>query len=112
DDADVVRRLCRDVLVGHGYEVLEAVNGLEAVRAYLQYRPDAVLLDIEMPVLDGLSALSQIIGADPNARVAMLTVPGEIEAVKEARRRGARDFVVKPWEPARVIASVEKLTLR
>jgi len=109
DDAGFIRRWCQRTLEEQGYEVLEAANGREGVRAYEQSRPDAVLLDVSMPVLDGLSALQQIRAFDANARVAMLTSEGHMETVVEARRLGARDFVVKPCDSARLLAAIERI---
>ena len=70
---------------------------------------DVVLLDITMPEMDGLTALKEIKKADPNARVAMVTAIGQQQVVMEALQSGARDFVVKPFQPERVLAAVEKL---
>ena len=89
--------------------MLEATNGREGVKMFESMRPDAVLLDVSMPVMDGLSALQQIRAVDPDARVAMLTSEGNMETVVEARRLGARDFVVKPCDPARLLAAVERI---
>ncbi|HWP29181.1 MAG TPA: response regulator [Chloroflexota bacterium] len=109
DDAAFMRMRCGRMLTEHGYEVLEAENGREAVAKYQQYRPDAVLLDITMPELDGLAALKEIKGLDPNARVAMVTALGQQQVVMAALQAGARDFVVKPFQPERVLAAVQKL---
>lgn len=109
DDAAFMRMRCGRMLAEHGYEVLEAENGREAVAKYQQYRPDAVLLDITMPELDGLAALKEIKGLDPNARVAMVTALGQQQVVMAALQAGARDFVVKPFQPERVLAAVQKL---
>jgi two-component system chemotaxis response regulator CheY len=109
DDAAFMRMRCGRMLAEHGFEVLEAENGREAVAKYQQYRPDAVLLDITMPELDGLAALKEIKGLDPNARVAMVTALGQQQVVMAALQAGARDFVVKPFQPERVLAAVQKL---
>lgn len=109
DDAGFIRRWCTHALEGQGHEVVEATNGREGVRTFEQFRPDAVLLDVSMPVMDGLTALQQIRALDPNARVAMLTSEGNMETVVEARRLGARDFVVKPCDSARLLAAVDRI---
>src|SRR5437867_7281582 len=98
DDAGFIRRWCVHALEAAGHQVVEAENGKEGVRLYEQIRPDAVLLDVSMPVMDGLAALLRIRTLDPQARVAMLTSEGQMETVVEARRLGARDFVVKPCD--------------
>jgi len=109
DDAAFMRVRAARVLQDAGHEVAQAENGLEAVRQYAEWRPDAVLLDITMPEMDGLAALKEIRKIDPNARVAMVTAMGQQAIVMEALRSGARDFVLKPFQPERVLAALQKL---
>lgn len=109
DDAAFMRMRCGKMLAQHGHQVVEAENGREAVDKYTEQKPDCVLLDITMPELDGLSALKEIRKLDPNARVAMVTAIGQQQVVMEALQSGARDFVVKPFQPERVLQAVEKL---
>jgi two-component system chemotaxis response regulator CheY len=97
------------MLVAEGYSVLEAQDGQEAVTRYRSHHPDAVLLDINMPGLDGLSALKKIRQYDPGARVAMVTALGYKDEVTLALRAGAVDFVVKPYHRKRILAAVRKL---
>ena len=109
DDAAFMRlRACR-VLQDNGHEVVQAENGAEAVRQYAQHRPDAVLMDITMPEMDGLAALKEIRKLDPTARVAMVTAMGQQAIVMEALRAGAKDFVLKPFQPDRVLGALQKL---
>lgn len=109
DDAAFMRvRACK-VLQDNGHDVVEAENGLEAVRRYGEQRPDAVLLDITMPEMDGLAALKEIRRIDPSARVAMVTAMGQQAIVMEALRAGAKDFVLKPFQPDRVLGAVSRL---
>lgn len=109
DDAAFMRMMCARLLKEHGYEVVEACNGLQAVQVYKDVRPDAVLMDITMPDMDGLQALKAIREMDPSARVAMVTAMGQQAMVLEAIKNGAKDFVLKPFEPQRVLAAVKKL---
>jgi two-component system chemotaxis response regulator CheY len=109
DDAAFMRMRCVRLLKEHGYEVVEAENGQQAVKLYQQVRPDAVLMDITMPEMDGLQALKAIREVDPSARVAMVTAMGQQAMVIEAIKSGAKDFVLKPFEPARVLAAVKKM---
>lgn len=109
DDSSFMRYgLCK-LLADHGYQVLEADGGIRAIELYRNERPDAVLLDITMPDMDGLSALRQIRLLNPDARVAMVTGMGQQSIVMQAIRCGAMDFVIKPFEPDRVLAAVQKL---
>ena len=96
DDAAFIRNWCKATLSGQGHEVVEATNGKQAVSLYQQVRPDLVLLDLLMPIMDGLAALRQIRTDDPLARVVVLTTDGRREAVYEARQAGAMDFLLKP----------------
>jgi two-component system chemotaxis response regulator CheY len=109
DDAAFMRKLVTDALVKGGHEVVgEAANGLEAVTRFQELRPDLVTLDITMPEKDGLSALQDIISLDPGARVIMCSALGQESKVLESIKIGARDFVVKPFQPDRVIGAVEQ----
>jgi two-component system, chemotaxis family, chemotaxis protein CheY len=109
DDASFMRlRACR-VLQENGHEVVQAENGADAVRQYIEHRPDAVLMDITMPEMDGLAALKEIKRIDPSARVAMVTAMGQQAIVMEALRAGARDFVLKPFQPERMLGALHKL---
>lgn len=109
DDAIFARMRCARLLTDNGYDVDEAANGAEALAKYKQQKPDAVLLDITMPDMDGLAALKQIINHDPDARVAMVSAMGQKSMVVEALEVGAKDFVVKPFDAARVLQAVQKL---
>jgi two-component system chemotaxis response regulator CheY len=109
DDAAFMRLRAVKLLQEAGHSVLEAENGRIAVDVYNAEKPDAVLMDITMPEMDGLDALSAIRASDPGARVAMLTAMGQQAIVMDAIKRGARDFVVKPFAPDRVLGAVNKL---
>jgi two-component system, chemotaxis family, chemotaxis protein CheY len=88
---------------------VEAENGLDAIAKYKESKPDAVLLDITMPEMDGLTALKEIRKVDPEAKVAMVTAMGQQSMIMDAIKSGAKDFVVKPFQPDRVLAAVKKL---
>jgi len=109
DDAAFMRMRCAKLLEKCGYEVVEAENGRHAVEVYEASKPDAVLMDITMPEMDGLEALKAIRSIDPQARVAMLTALGQQGVVLEAIRAGAKDFIVKPFEQDRVTEALRKL---
>jgi two-component system, chemotaxis family, chemotaxis protein CheY len=109
DDAAFMRMRMSKILTEAGYEVIQAENGLEAVSKYKASSPDAVLMDITMPEMDGLTALKEIKSHDPACRVAMVTALGQQQIVLDAVKSGAKDFLVKPCEPDRVLAAVSKL---
>jgi two-component system chemotaxis response regulator CheY len=109
DDAAFMLVRSSNLLVDNGHEVEQAENGVEAVRKYAEWRPDAVLMDITMPEMDGLTALKEIRKLDPNARVAMVTAMGQQAIVMQALKDGAKDFVLKPMQPDRVLAALAKI---
>jgi two-component system chemotaxis response regulator CheY len=109
DDAAFMRKMVSDALVKGGHEVIgEAGNGVEAVEQFQALRPDLMTLDITMPEKDGLAALADIMAADPTAKVVMCSALGQESKVLEAIKLGAKDFVVKPFQPDRVIEAVGK----
>jgi two-component system, chemotaxis family, chemotaxis protein CheY len=109
DDAQFMRVRISKLLIGHGYEVVEAENGNQAVQVYQAAKPDAVLMDVTMPEKDGLEALTEIRGFDPRAKVIMLTALGQESMVVQAVQAGARDYVVKPFDPDRIMTALQKV---
>lgn len=97
------------LLENNGYDTVEAENGLEAIARYREAKPDAVLLDITMPEMDGLTALKEIKKVDANALVVMVTAIGQQAMVVEALKSGAKDFILKPYNEDRVLSAVQKL---
>jgi two-component system chemotaxis response regulator CheY len=110
DDAAFMRMRCSKLLLDNGYEVMEAANGIEAVKKYQESKPDGVLMDITMPDMDGIATLKKLIEIDSSAKIAMVTAMGQQSLVIEALKSGARDFVVKPFNADRVLAAVKKIT--
>jgi two-component system chemotaxis response regulator CheB len=104
DDAAFMRMKATRLLTKNSYEVVEASTGAEAGSCFKRESPDAVLLDITMPDMDGLTALKEIKSVNPDARVAMVTAMGQQSIVMEALKAGASDFVVKPFSPERVLS--------
>ncbi len=109
DDAAFMRKLLTDALTNGGHEVVgEAGNGNEAVARWQELRPELTTLDITMPEKDGLTALAEIMAIDPSAKIIMCSALGQEGKVLEAVKLGAKDFVVKPFQPPRVLEAVEK----
>lgn len=110
DDAAFMRATLRNVLEKEGFEVVgEAANGQEAVEMYVRLKPDLVTMDITMPVMDGIQAIKEIVKIDPNAKIVVCSAMGQKPMVIEALSAGAKDFLVKPFEPARVVEAVKKV---
>jgi two-component system chemotaxis response regulator CheY len=109
DDAAFMRKMVSDALSVGGHEIVgEAGNGDEAVARYHELRPDVTTLDITMPEKDGLTALQEIMAADPAAKVVMCSALGQESKVLESIKLGAKDFVVKPFQPDRVLSAIDK----
>jgi two-component system, chemotaxis family, chemotaxis protein CheY len=109
DDAAFMRKMVGDALAKGGHEVVgEAGNGQEAIDRFQELNPDLMTLDITMPEKDGLEALKEIVALDPGARVVMCSALGQESKVLEAIKSGAKDFVVKPFQPDRVLEAVSK----
>ena len=109
DDALFMRKMVSDALVKGGHEVIgEASNGAEAITQYQALSPELTTLDITMPEKDGLEALREIIALDPSAKVIMCSALGQESKVIESIKAGAKDFVVKPFQPDRVLDAVSK----
>src|ERR1700754_4411086 len=109
DDAAFMRKMVSDALTKGGHEVVgEAGNGAEAITQFPSLKPEVTTLDITMPEKDGLAVLKEIIELDPSARVVMCSALGQESKVLESIKLGARDFVVKPFQPERVQEAVAK----
>ncbi len=109
DDAAFMRMMLRDILAKNGFEVVgESENGLLAIERFQELKPDLVTMDITMPELDGISALRRIKQIDPQAVVIMCSAMGQQALVIDAIQAGARDFIVKPFQPERVLDAVRK----
>jgi len=110
DDAIFMRTMISDILGQAGYEIVgEAESGVQAIERYKQLKPDLVTMDIVMPDLGGIEAVREIVKFDPAARILMCSAMGQQALVVEAIQAGARDFVVKPFQPSRVLEAVQRV---
>ena len=105
-----MRRLIRMNVESLGHTVVsEAENGKEAVDAYVADRPDVVFIDMVMPVMGGLEAITSIMEFDKDAKIVMCSSMGHATYVQEAIIRGAKDFIVKPFNPDKIKETLSKL---
>ncbi len=110
DDAAFMRMMLRDILSKNGFEIVgEAENGKIAVQMYEELKPDVVTMDITMPEMDGIAAVKEIKTTYPDAKVVMVSAMGQQAMVIEAIRSGAADFIVKPFQPDRVLEALGKV---
>jgi two-component system KDP operon response regulator KdpE len=105
DDEPQIRRIMRTTLTGAGYEVDDAKTGEEAFEKVREFRPELVLLDINMPGMGGLEAC-RAIRADQNVAIIMLTVHNTEAAKVEALDAGADDFITKPFSTPELLARI------
>ena len=110
DDAIFMRTMIADILSQAGFEVVgEAESGVQAIEKYRQLKPDLVTMDIVMPDMGGIDAVREICKEDPDARVLMCSAMGQQALVVEAIQAGAKDFIVKPFQPSRVLEAVQRV---
>src|SRR4026209_2925802 len=104
-----MRTMITDILTQAGYEVVgEAETGAQAVEKYRQLKPDLVTMDIVMPDMGGIEAGREIGKKNPEAKILMCSAMGQQALVVEAIQAGAKDFVVKPFQPSRVLEAVPR----
>ena len=109
DDAAFMRMMLKDILVKNDFEVVgEAENGKVAVTAYQKFKPDIVTMDITMPEMNGIEAVKAIKAFDPESKIVMVSAMGQQPMVIEAIQAGATDFIVKPFQPDRVVEALNK----
>ena len=87
----------------------EAENGAKALEKYKELNPDLVIMDITMPEVDGIQAVRDIKSCDKNSKIIMCSAMGQQAMVIESIQAGAKDFIVKPFQPERVIEAVRKV---
>lgn len=110
DDAAFMRMMIKNILIKEGYDVVgEAENGAQAVEKYKELNPDLVTMDITMPEMDGVSAVKEIMKINKGAKVVMCSAMGQQAMVIDAIQAGAKDFIVKPFQPDRVIEAISKV---
>ncbi len=109
DDASIMRMRLREILEKEFFIVAEASNGEEALQVYNEHSPDFLTLDITMPHMNGIQALKGILSSHPDARVVIVSAVGQKQVVFEALGLGAKDFIVKPFEPERVLLAIRRL---
>ncbi len=110
DDAAFMRMMLKNTLTQAGYtDLLEAEDGAKAVEIYTAEKPDLVFMDITMPNKDGLETLKEIKAMDPKATIVMCSAMGQETMVMDSIKSGAKDFIVKPFKPERILSTVKKI---
>ena len=111
DDARFMRQVLIDIIKTNGLsrEIVEAEDGIDAVKKFQKYKPDLVTMDVTMPGADGVQALRAILKINPRAKVIMITSVEEKHTVQDAMKLGARDYVVKPFDRSNVPLVINKV---
>ena len=111
DDASFMRTVLKDILKSNGLsdDIIEAQDGIEAVRQYIKHKPDLVTMDVNMPKADGVQALKGIIKVNPNARVIMVTSVEQQDIIDDAINSGAKGYVKKPIDENEILHTVNEI---
>jgi two-component system chemotaxis response regulator CheY len=109
DDSEFMRSLLREILEEDYTIVGEAENGVEAIELYNENDPDVVMMDIVMPIRDGIEATDEITDTDPGAKVIMCTSVGQEQKMKSAIQAGAEGYITKPFQKPSVLDEIENV---
>ncbi len=110
DDTTFMREMLKSALDPERFQIIgEATDGEKAVEFYKEKKPDLLILDINMPKMNGIDALTEVIKYDPNANVIMCSDQKYENMIVMAIKRGAKDFVIKPFTSSDVITAVNKV---
>jgi two-component system, chemotaxis family, chemotaxis protein CheY len=113
DDSRVVRRVAREILSDAGFEVVEAADGAEALRSCTACLPDGILLDWNMPVMNGIDCLHQLREMHGAALPAVIfcTTETDVAQIEAALNAGAREYIMKPFDREILLDKVEQVGL-
>lgn len=110
DDAKFMQMTLRNILVRANHKVIGiAQNGREAVEIYQKLNPDLVIMDITMPIMNGMEAIQKILNIDPSAKIIVCSAVGQQKVIVEAIELGAKDFVMKPFDEKMILESIERV---
>jgi two-component system chemotaxis response regulator CheY len=107
DDSLFIAKQLGQIFTSEKFEIVAtATNGAQAVESYKELSPDLITLDITMPVMDGVTALEQIMAYDQNAKVIMASALGKEDVVKKCIQTGAKSYILKPFDRTKVLERV------
>ena len=114
DDASIMRMVMKDILLRYckyeKFNIHEAHDGHEALNKYARVKPDIVLCDISMPGMNGIDVVKALIEKDPNAKIIMITASNDESDVVECIKAGAKDYIIKPPKPERVMLAIKRIS--
>jgi two-component system chemotaxis response regulator CheY len=110
DDSETIRQQVRQALASTGYEIIEAVDGLDGLEKLRAVGDlDMALCDVNMPRLNGLEMIAEVQRSGLKVPILMLTTEGQPSLIKRARESGAKGWIVKPFKPDQLVAAVRKI---
>ena len=110
DDSDAIRLVLKDILsIGEHEIVVEATDGAEAVDFYQEHNPDILLLDLAMPKKDGLTVVKEVIAADPNAKIILITASDDQKTINQCLEQGATSYISKPFDFNGVLKAISDI---
>ncbi len=109
DDSAMIRMQVKRALTTAGHRVIEAVDGVDALAKLVGTTPDLLVCDVNMPRMNGLELLEKLKSQGFSVPIVMLTTEGQPELIRKARLLGAKGWLVKPFKPELLLASVDKL---
>ncbi len=110
DDEEDIKTVVAMFLEAQGYEVVTAFDGLDALEKVRTEKPDLILLDIMMPVLDGFEVCRRLKENEETAKIPILilSAAAHVESVNRGLKAGAKDYIVKPFEPEKLVEKIEQ----
>ena len=110
DDSPFISKAVRKAVEPEGFEVVgQAFNGREGLEMIREHQPEIIILDVTMPVMDGLETAENIYRRNPDAKVIMLSAMGDEKLVTAAKRIGVKRFLNKPFKAEEMVAAIKGL---
>lgn len=110
DDTNLMREMLKAALDSEKYQIVgEAITGEQAIEYYKEKKPDLLILDINMPKMNGIDALKGVMKVDPKANVIMCSDQKYDSMIMMALKTGAKDFIIKPFTSSDVLVAVDKI---
>ncbi len=107
DDSQFIFKAIQSALEPHGFQIIgPALDGQQGVDMAAKVHPDVIIMDITMPVMDGMEATRRILSADPSARIIMLSSLGGEEQIRTSRQIGVKYFLTKPFDPDQMLKAI------
>ena len=110
DDSTYIRTVLGSILAEAGFEVVdEAADGEEAIRKYMNLKPDVVLMDVVMEPMDGKAATQAILDKDPAAKILMVTVLEDRNMLVDLMKIGAKGYITKPFSKEEITEKIKEI---